>query len=73
MVFAERCARAIPASTRAPHPDRSRRTATGKDYMTAGTILGVDQDGRIQNDMRQMVSPNDFLKDNYLSTELRFQ
>ena len=47
------------------------RTASGRGRTELGSILAMDQDRRLQAKMTEIVMADDFLTDNYLSTDRR--
>jgi hypothetical protein len=71
-VFAERCARCHSSKIPEPAPGVDPGGCSGKDYMTCwNKYWAWTKTEDFKSAMRQMVHQKDFLKDNYLSTELR--
>ncbi len=71
-VFAERCARCHSSKIPAPAPGVDPGGCSGKDYMTCwNKYWAWTKTDEFKSAMRQMAHQKDFLKDNYLSTELR--
>lgn len=71
-VFAERCARCHSSKIPEPAPGVDPGGCAGKDYMTCwNKYWAWTKTEDFKSAMRQMVHQKDFLKDNYLSTELR--
>jgi len=71
-VFAERCARCHSSKIPAPAPGVDPGGCSGKDYLTCwNKYWAWTKTEDFKSAMRQMVHQKDFLKDNYLSTELR--
>jgi hypothetical protein len=72
-VFAERCARCHSSKVPAPAPGLDDvRGCNGKDYLTCfNKYWEWTKTEDFKQKMRQIVLADDFLKDNYLSTELR--
>jgi hypothetical protein len=71
-VFAERCARCHSSKIPAPAPGVDPGGCAGKDYLTCwNKYWAWTKTEEFKASMRQMVHQKDFLKDNYLSTELR--
>jgi hypothetical protein len=72
-VFAERCARCHSSKIPQPAPGiDDARGCNGKDYLTCwNKYWEWTKTEDFKSRMRQIVLADDFLKDNYLSTELR--
>ncbi|HXC72515.1 MAG TPA: hypothetical protein VN644_21180 [Pyrinomonadaceae bacterium] len=72
-VFAERCARCHSSKIPTPAPGLDDvRGCNGKDYLTCfNKYWEWTKTEDFKQKMRQIVLADDFLKDNYLSTELR--
>ena len=72
-VFAERCARCHSSKIPTPAPGLDdARGCNGKDYLTCwNKYWEWTKTEDFKSKMRQMVMAEDFLKDNYLSTEFR--
>ncbi len=72
VVFAERCARCHSSKIPEPAPGVDPGGCSGKDYMTCwNKYWAWTKTEEFKAAMRKMVLQDDFLKDNYLSTELR--
>jgi hypothetical protein len=72
MVFAERCARCHSSKIPTPAPGVDPGGCSGKDYLTCWNKYWTwTKTDDFKSAMRQIVHQKDFLKDNYLSTELR--
>ncbi len=72
VVFAERCARCHSSKIPAPAAGVDPGGCSGKDYMNCwDKYWAWTKTEDFKSAMRKMVAQDDFLKDNYLSTELR--
>jgi hypothetical protein len=70
LVFADRCARCH--SSKIPGPVGLGRGCAGPDYLECwNTYWSWTKTDEFRCEMRKEVKKNDFLKDNYLSTDLR--
>jgi hypothetical protein len=71
-VFAERCARCHSSKIPAPAPGVDPGGCSGRDYLTCwNKYWAWTKTDEFKSAMRQIVHQKDFLKDNFLSTELR--
>jgi hypothetical protein len=71
-VFAERCARCHSSKIPTPAPGVDPGGCADKDYLTCwNKYWAWTKTEDFKSPMRQMVHQKDFLKDNFLSTELR--
>lgn len=72
IVFAERCARCHSSKIPSPAPGVDPAGCAGKDYMSCwNKYWAWTKTEDFKAAMRKIVLQDDFLKDNYLSTELR--
>lgn len=72
IVFAERCARCHSSKIPSPAPGVDPAGCAGKDYMSCwNKYWAWTKTEDFKTAMRKIVLQDDFLKDNYLSTELR--
>jgi hypothetical protein len=72
IVFAERCARCHSSKIPTPAPGVDLGGCSGKDYMTCwNKYWAWTKTDDFKAAMKKIVLQDDFLKDNYLSTELR--
>ena len=72
IVFAERCARCHSSKIPAPAAGVDPGGCSGKDYMNCwDKYWAWTKTEDFKSAMRKIVAQDDFLKDNYLSTELR--
>ena len=71
-VFAERCARCHSSKIPTPAPGVDPDGCAGKDYLTCwNKYWAWTKTDEFKSEMRKIVLQEDFLKDNYLSTDLR--
>ena len=71
-VFAERCARCHSSKIPTPAPGVDPDGCAGKDYLTCwNKYWAWTKTDEFKSEMRKIVLQKDFLKDNYLSTDLR--
>jgi hypothetical protein len=72
VVFAERCARCHSSKIPTPAPGVDPGGCSGKDYMMCwNKYWAWTKTDEFKSAMRKIVLQDDFLKDNYLSTEMR--
>jgi hypothetical protein len=72
VVFAERCARCHSSKIPTPAPGVDPGGCSGKDYMACWTKYWAwTKTDEFKSTMRKIVLQDDFLNDNYLSTEMR--
>ncbi|ADV82379.1 hypothetical protein [Terriglobus saanensis] len=72
IVFAENCGRCHSSKQPQPAPGMDPNGCAGKDYMNCwNRYWEWTKTAEYKDQMRQMVLADDFLKDNYLSSELR--
>ncbi len=71
-VFAERCARCHSSKIPRPAPGMDPEGCAGKDYLTCwNKYWAWTKTDEFKSAMRKIVLQKDFLKDNYLSTDMR--
>ncbi|QNI34973.1 hypothetical protein H7849_13380 [Alloacidobacterium dinghuense] len=71
-VFADRCARCHSSKIPAPAPGVDPDGCAGKDYLACwNTYWAWTKTDEFKSAMRKIVLQKDFLKDNYLSTDMR--